>query len=180
MPERSVQFGPVRVFISSSNEPEAVALREELRAHRDYLNDNLAGAGKQLQVHLVEWQNMTPRQRPDGDVAMLFVEEALNCQAVIALLVRDLRPGTHAEIEAVRVLPDSELRLHVLLFPPEGNPRRRGRDLQQYLSLHRDNIFWSELFDYRDDRSITALKGTLDRVAYSNLLDPKPLEFEAR
>lgn len=138
------------VFVSSSSEQQANLLREHVKARAQAHSEALRRAGSSLILETHMWEQVPAQQVPNGTVNNLFVKMALASHCTLALLVKELRPGTREEIEAVLSVAPNDVLLSVMYFPPNGNKSESNSDL----------IAFVEGLEERDCTSFAATRQT--------------------
>jgi hypothetical protein len=118
------------VFLSSAN--EAMRFRNRVQDLVDKsLNTQLSFRGWPDQFPVWRWEEMASTTVPAGGRANdLFVQKARESSVTIVLLRDNLRPGTKAELMAVKDDPDVELKV---LWFPRRRPRLAPSEVERFL-----------------------------------------------
>jgi len=171
------QVGHIAVFVSSSSEAGATHLRAEIERHSQRININLREADQPFHLDLFHWWQVPPQKARKGQVNQIFVERALASQAVIALLVKYLRPGTKEEIKYAYT---SNVPMSVFYCPPHGNPNAH-RKLRRFLRWLRTTNLYNQAGDPHGQRASDALRDVLlDIVLRQGRLTADPVAYESR
>lgn len=150
------QVSEIEIFVSSSSEPEALYLREEIDRLATRVNVNLRETSQPFSVGIYHWYQQPARKARPRKVNQVFVERALRSAAVFALLVRFLRPGTKAEVKAVY---SSDVPLSVFYCPPDGDRSTAHWRLRLFLRWLQKRVVYKSCGDPRG------------RIASENLYD---------
>jgi hypothetical protein len=94
------------------------------------------------------------------------VDRALKSNAVLALLVRFLRPGTKEEIEAAY---RSRIPLKVLYCPPGGDPATADKKLRRFLQWLQGGVLYRQCGDPASQSTSEALYDELLDIALQHV-----------
>jgi hypothetical protein len=172
-----VRYGMVVVFVSSSSETQAQYLRTRLKELASEINDQLHAKEKLLQLRVEMWEMVPPGRSRHSRLNERFIKMALRSHCTVALLVRELRPGTRDEIRAVLGVDDVDLA--VLFFPPHGRRDRVTMRLRFFLWRNRNRFLYRNCGDPYSSAADDGIRQTLWSAALDYLKVGEPL-FETR
>lgn len=138
------QIAEIEVFVSSSSEPEALYLREEINRLATRLNVALRETSQPFSLGIYHWYQQPAGKAPPRKVNQVFVDRALRSAAVFALLIRLLRPGTKQEVKAVYA---SNVPLSVFYCPPDGDTHTAHWRLRLFLRWVQKRVIYKQCGD---------------------------------
>jgi hypothetical protein len=154
------------VFLSSSSEVGVVELRDRVDALiTQVITPQLQEAGTGLAILVDRWENTAAQKSATGHVNDEFIRRATESDLVIVILFHELRPGTHAEINAVIGL--SEVDLALLQFGPLTG--KGSRKVQHLLADNRERIKYSPVPDPSSDLAWHEIMRVLLRLVIRGL-----------
>jgi hypothetical protein len=135
------------IFVSSSD--EAKVLRQRAGTIVDLFNRQLAQARSPIRLETDLWEDTSAHKVPAGKVNDEFVRRALESDLTIVLLMKELRPGTKAELNAV--MDDDSTELAVLWFKPKSG--KTGKNLLAQIKRFKNDkrVFINEFGDWESD-----------------------------
>jgi hypothetical protein len=178
-PPSLTQVGRIDVFVSSSSEPEALHLRNELDQIVMRLNVSLREAQVPLVLDLFHWWQPPPQRVRRRRVNRTFVDRALASHAVFALLVRLIRPGTKDEIK--EVYNKSSIPLSIFYCPPQGDPSTASWRLRLLFRWMSNRVIYKSCGDPYGTEAHNSLYDALLQIALKHRGVPSTLmPYESR
>ena len=129
-----------RVFLSSGD--DAIRLRDRAESLFAIASHSLVQNDAPFRVEVDRWEH-TAAQRGESDhLNDLFVERAKRAHLTLVLLLRDIRPGTLEEVEAVLDETTDRDVAVVWFHDPGVTPTA---ELDAFLAKRRDEILYAEV-----------------------------------
>jgi antibiotic biosynthesis monooxygenase (ABM) superfamily enzyme len=135
------------IFISSGSDADQLRDRVDRVVHRAF-NAQLSHLAWQVWFPIWRWEDVEARASKSGQtVNDTFVQMARQSSVVLVLLHDRLRPGTKAELLAVK--DDDNVDLKVFWFPLRRSIFRLGRptEVARFLELHKNEILHKRFDD---------------------------------
>lgn len=154
----------LRIFISSGD--DAVDLRERVAGLIEKaVNSQLRQLDIDLQLQVDRWEDTAPDTNEAGErTNERFVKRALDCDLTLALLLKNLGPGTREEIEATL---NAGKELKVLWFVPKRSKPRS--QVAKFLEPLSERIYYDKTGKPEDEESWHGIVRVLLQIVLGEL-----------